>query len=499
MAEEKGHQVTELKYRGQKSKASKYMNIVEAFVNQLGEDRSEVESYAERQRIMDPLAQAETAIHTLEEYLAEHEAWEFHEKEKAEDFIDEDLQTAAKADVDYMAIRDAIQQGVHVNDLGPDHPAKLYKLDWHLLGVYDFLIVLGDRILVPRALRKPILRNLHLGHFGQQKTVALANNMFFWKGMKNEIVQLVECCDKCQTFQRKQQKEPMRPTFASRPMEQNSFDLAEYNKKSYLIQTDRYTGFLWVHPLRKTGATDVINKLFDVFYQFGFPKKVRSDNGPQMIAKSTLDKFKEFNIEQEFSDPHFARSNGAAEQAVQVAKMMIKKASSEEEIKQAVQQYNSAPNSSGLSPHAMMFGRAVQTTLPMLENAFKQVPQKTIEAAQQRKNERLLTCKKNFDKTAKELPELEVGRKVRILNQRTNKWDLKGVITFKDEKTKRSYRIQTNDGTLLFRNRTFIRPVKFYKNERRKSLDLHTKPFAAGMLRTPMSSSISPTLAPISV
>ena len=78
-----------------------------------------------------------------------------------------------------------------------------------------------------------------------------------------------------------------------------------------------------------------------------------------MIAKSTLDKFKEFNIEQEFSDPHFARSNGAAEQAVQVAKMMIKKAANEEEIKQMLQQYNSAPNSSGLSPYSMMFGRAV--------------------------------------------------------------------------------------------------------------------------------------------
>ena len=230
-----------------------------------------------------------------------------------------------------------------------------------------------------------------------------------------------------------------------------------------------------------------------------FPKRVRSDNGPQMIAKSTLDKFKEFNIEQEFSDPHFARSNGAAEQAVQVAKMMIKKAANEEEIKQMLQQYNSAPNSSGLSPYSMMFGRTVQTTLPMLESAFKQVPQKDIDAAQHKKNEKLLSCKKNFDKTAKDLPELEVGRKVRILNQRTNKWDLKGVIVFKDEKTRRSYRIQTNDGTLLFRNRTFIRPVKFYKNERRKSLDLHTKPFAAGMLRTPMSSPISPTLAPAAV
>ena len=28
----------------------------------------------------------------LEEYLTEHEAWEFHEKEKAEEFIDEELE-----------------------------------------------------------------------------------------------------------------------------------------------------------------------------------------------------------------------------------------------------------------------------------------------------------------------------------------------------------------------------------------------------------------------
>ena len=115
MAEEKGHQVTELKYRGQKSKASKYMNIVEAFVNQLGEDRSEVESYAERQRIMDPLAQAETAIHTLEEYLAEHEAWEFHEKEKAEDFIDEELQ---RQKADYKKLHeDFVTLSTSVNKL----------------------------------------------------------------------------------------------------------------------------------------------------------------------------------------------------------------------------------------------------------------------------------------------------------------------------------------------------------------------------------------------
>ena len=135
----------------------------------------------------------------------------------------------------------------------------------------------------------------------------------------------------------------------------------------------------------------------------------------------------------------------------------------------------------------MMFGRPVQTTLPMLDTAFKQVPQKVIEAAQKIKNDKLVRSKEIYDRTAKDLPELEVGRKVRIMNERTRKWDRKGEIVYKDEKTKRSYRIKTKDGSLIFRNRVFIKPIRFHSNEKNKSLDLHTKTFTAGMLGPPPS------------
>ena len=122
----------------------------------------------------------------------------------------------------------------------------------------------------------------------------------------------------------------------------------------------------------------------------------------------------------------------------------------------------------------------------MLDSAFKQVPQKQIDAAQKAKNDGLKKSKENFDKTAKDLPELEVGRKVRVLNEKTRKWDRKGEIVFKDQVTKRSYRIKTQDGSLIFRNRTFIKPLnKFYNKRRNKSLDLHTKTFTAGMLGPP--------------
>ena len=39
---------------------------------------------------------------------------------------------------------------------------------------------------------------LHFAHLGQRKTVALANQLYFWKGMVTEIIQLIDACDQCQ-------------------------------------------------------------------------------------------------------------------------------------------------------------------------------------------------------------------------------------------------------------------------------------------------------------
>ena len=88
-----GHEVTELQYRGQKSKARKFLHIVDAFVKQLEDDEAVVESHAEKARIVEPLAKAEAAVQAIDEYIAEHEAWEFNEQKRRDDpeFRDEEL------------------------------------------------------------------------------------------------------------------------------------------------------------------------------------------------------------------------------------------------------------------------------------------------------------------------------------------------------------------------------------------------------------------------
>ena len=95
----------------------------------------------------------------------------------------ETLKSIAEKDVDYQLIHSAILNGVLASDLPPDHPARPYKPDWHLLATHDSLITFNDRILVPKAARKEILQMLHFAHLGQQKTSNLANQLYYWKGM----------------------------------------------------------------------------------------------------------------------------------------------------------------------------------------------------------------------------------------------------------------------------------------------------------------------------
>ena len=44
---------------------------------------------------------------------------------------------------------------------------------------------------------KEILHRLHEGHPGQDKTLKLAQALFYWPGMSNDVRQYVESCKEC--------------------------------------------------------------------------------------------------------------------------------------------------------------------------------------------------------------------------------------------------------------------------------------------------------------
>ena len=368
----------------------------------------------------------------------------------------EDMKKAASDDLNYRQIHEAILSDLKVKNMPPDHPARKYKAEWDFMATEDQLVIMDDRVLVPRSMRKDVLKQLHSTHLGLKKTISLAKQFYFWKNMNNDIEQIIDACEECQTHGRFLPKETLRPQFAERPMEQNAVDLAEYGRKSYLIHADRYSGYMWVYPLKGQTSTEVQNHLWKTFNQFGFPEKLQSDNAGQFTSDSFTIRCKNDNITQVFISPGMSQSNGFIERMVGVFKAMVKKAKDERHLAEMVMLYNQASNSSGLSPSQLLLRRNVRTRLPMLRSNLRSISEKEIKKAIKKKNEVLIKQQTRFDKTAKDLPELNVGELVRVFNFKTKQWDLKAEIINKDEN--RSYQVQTKNVT-LWRNRRFIKKI----------------------------------------
>ena len=87
---------------------------------------------------------------------------------------------------------------------------QLYWPHRNELSEAEGLILKGERILVPSKMRNRILKNLHEGHLGIEKTKQLAREFVFWPGMNAEIADKVSSCSICLENRNSNQKEPMK-------------------------------------------------------------------------------------------------------------------------------------------------------------------------------------------------------------------------------------------------------------------------------------------------
>ena len=110
------------------------------------------------------------------------------------------------------------------------------------LVLEDGLILKGDRIIIPEALRENVLKAIHLGHQGETKSILLAREAVFWPGITNQIKEMVKACTTCQKFQSAQPKMPIvQPDRPTRPWEQLGTDIFEFKGYKYLIVVDYYS------------------------------------------------------------------------------------------------------------------------------------------------------------------------------------------------------------------------------------------------------------------
>jgi len=367
------------------------------------------------------------------------------------------LYEAVEKDEDYQMILQALTEGKKVNDLPPQHPAKMYANIWHDLSIYDGLIIKSDKqIVIPENDQKRILKLLHSPHSGEVKTLVQARQLYFWRNMSNSIKDMVSRCEKCINNSSSLPKEPLIYTEPSHPLSHVGVDLGEEGGRHYLIMVDSYSGYIWCNKLNNLHTRAITSQLENWFLDFGFCQNMRSDGGPQF--RSEFEKWcLENNINYIPSSAYFPSSNGLVENGVKTCKNLLAKYDSNfSEFKKALHEQRNAPRSDGFSPAQMMFGRRQRGILPCLPSAYDLID--VTSAAQGRKRARE-KIKQNFDKHAYSLPKLSIGESVFLQNPFNHKWDSIGkVIEVRHDG--RSYKVEGNNGRVYLRNRRFLKPKK---------------------------------------
>lgn len=93
-----------------------------------------------------------------------------------------------------------------------------------------------------------------------------------------------------------------------------------------IITVDDYSNFFEIRAVSDTRSSSVITSLKWQFARDGISSIVGYDNGPQFSPSDFKMFSKEWDFEHITSSPHYARSDGKIEKAVNTAKRILKKA-----------------------------------------------------------------------------------------------------------------------------------------------------------------------------
>ncbi len=323
------------------------------------------------------------------------------------------------------------------------------------ISVQNGILYRGQKVIIPRSLRAEMLKRIHSSHIGGDACYRQARDTLYWPGMQAEIKDFVSNCSTCNEFAHNQQKETMLShDIPNRPWQIVSMDLFSHRQKDYLLIVDHFSDFWEIELLPDLSAETVIKRCKAQFARHGQPDRVITDNGPQFGAL-----FRRFAFSWEFehitSSPRHPKSNGKAESAVKIAKNLLRKAMHDRtDPWKAILHWRNTPTEyMDSSPAQRLMSRRLKTSLPVTSKLLEPyVATGVVERLRYRKQ----LAKSCYDKSAHDLPELNIGERIRMKPLPGENPALWRVGTCLQKVAPRSYLVNVG-GSLYRRNRVHLR------------------------------------------
>ncbi len=337
----------------------------------------------------------------------------------------------------------------------------MYKTVLDEISQDNQLLMKGHRIIIPKTLRKEILKRLHSSHQGIDRTLRRARQTVYWPGITADVKSTVRACEACMRYSPSQAKEPLqRDPLPTRIFEEVAADLCEYKNEYYLVVVDRYSGWPEMYRFNVCPSSEAIVKtLVKYFTNYGCPNRIFTDGGRQFVSQETEDFLKRWGVAHRVSSPNYPQSNGLAEAAVKSCKSLLKKCGGvNNDFLEGYLELKNTPGSGGKSPAEVVFGHPLRTRIPMNHRGFDKSWLVSLEERDAKTKELAKKVMERYNISARKLPQLKIGDNVVIQDPQTKLWDKTGTILSKGDHN--NYRIKFLSGRCLWRNRKFLKPFE---------------------------------------
>ena len=226
------------------------------------------------------------------------------------------------------------------------------------------LLFVEDRVFVPKSERLTTLEYLHLSHLGFAITFSVARSRYFWEGMKADLLRFIGRCGPCREYEsaRPCETELKRENQISSPMEWIGVDLFYFEGSHFLFMVDGFSQYSWFHKFGPAPSSlQLVQILKKWFLEFGTPKFLRCDSGPQFLGPF-IEFCTESSIIIERASAYNPQSNGTAERNLGILKKLLKKSArgGEDFLQQFYIMQNMPRTAEGLSPARLFFQREVR-------------------------------------------------------------------------------------------------------------------------------------------
>lgn len=378
---------------------------------------------------------------------------------------EEEVRESTKTDAELSRVMVAIKTG------GWEDSPTPYKRVRDNLTVRHDIIVKDGAMVVPANLRNKALKLAHEGHPGGTAMKSILRARVWWPGLTRDAEAKVEECEECLLMSRSDPPVPMqRSRLPSGPWQDLVVDFngphARHGGLYILVVVDCYSRFISFELVKSTDLQSVQRAMNSLFMRYGFPRSIKSDNGPPFNGSDYKYWLRSLGIMMLKSTPLYPQQNGMAERYMQVVNKAMGISSSANtnfavELQKAAVAHNSAIHRiTGFIPEEAMLGRKVRRALPLMQDEKVQIDYE--QAAARDATEKNKAKEREDNKRGAKECGILPGDTVVILNTKRAKGDTK----FQPEKfnvvevDRGDLTLLASDGKIFQRNNTQVKKVK---------------------------------------